>query len=170
MPDKDRPKAGETGKIPDVPVDGKFCGPALTDPFAELAAERVKRNLPPTTAQDNDLHTISKLVISGKPYFGVNRKNQNPKRKMTLVKVNPTTLQHAEADATQQAVDDGMAGSAKEAHLWIDRPPCESCGIKPHPPKGKGGLRSLARNLKVEKLRVYYLTPEGVESMLVEPT
>lgn len=170
MLDNVRPRAGETGKLPDVPVDGKICASAPADPFAELAALRMKMNLDPTTAQEGDPHTMTKLVIGDKAYFGTNRKNQNPKKPITLVRVNSNTKLHAEADVTQQAVNEGMAGTASEAHMWIDRPPCESCGVPPYPPDGKAGLRSLARNLKVEKLWVHYLTPNGVKSILVTPT
>lgn len=69
------------------------------------------------------------------------------------------TIAHAEAEATQKAVDAGISGTAKKADLFIDRDPCDACGKN-------GGLRSLARNLGVDELAVH--SPSG--TTIVKPT
>ena len=98
------------------------------------------------------------LVINGQRFFGVNSGLQNPKTTITIGRVNHVTLTHAEANSVQQAVDAGLAASAAEAEMWIDRDPCWSCGAS-------GGLRSLARNLGVTLIAHY---PSGARTF--QPT
>lgn len=122
--------------------------------FEELAKERERRRLPIAGSQ-TDKSTLAKLEIDRNSYYGVNKGDQNPKTEITLEKVNAITKTHAEADATQKAINGCKIGSAKTAVLWVDRDPCPSCGKN-------GGLRSLARNLGVEELIVH--PPSGTKT------
>ena len=124
----------------------------------KLEKERERLKLPKAGSHD-DVSTVAILKINGKEYQGVNSKNQNPKTKITLVRVNAQTKTHAEAEAVQKAINDGAAGTAEEAELHVDRDPCRACGPA-------GGLRSLARNLGVKRLVVH--SPSGTQTF--EPT
>jgi len=126
---------------------------AEQDPFDALAERRTLKNLPRAGTEGDDA-TLSRLEINGKTYDGINRGFQDPRTPMSLDRVNAQTVTHAEADAVQQAVNDGMKGTAKTAEMWVDRDPCKSCG--PY-----GGLRSLARNLGVNQLTVH--SPSGTQ-------
>jgi deoxycytidylate deaminase len=117
----------------------------------KLALRRSDMGLP-SAGSTTDKSTLTVLEIGGKEFYGINRKNQSPKTAITLKKVNPITKSHAEADAVQGAVNAGLKGKFKEATLTIDRAPCKACGVN-------GGLRSLARELGVERLKV--VSPEG---------
>jgi len=124
----------------------------------KLEKERERLKLPKAGSHD-DVSTLAILKINGKEYRGINSSAQDPKTKITLKKVNAITKTHAEAEAVQKAIDDGAAGTAEDAELFVDRDPCKSCGPS-------GGLRSLARNLGVKRLTVH--SPSGTKTF--EPT
>ncbi|MDG4596454.1 MAG: deaminase [Candidatus Contendobacter sp.] len=144
-------------KKPGSPAKGvKQSCPLSSIRKMEKVRERLKL---PKAGSHDDVSTVAILKINGKEYQGVNSKNQNPKTKITLVRVNAQTKTHAEAEAVQKAINDGAAGTAEEAELHVDRDPCRACGPA-------GGLRSLARNLGVKRLVVH--SPSGTQTF--EPT
>jgi hypothetical protein len=118
--------------------------------FDDLAAQRMKRNLPEAGTAADDA-TMAKLKIDGEEFYGVNRKYQDPKTDVTL-KANAQTKTHAEADVVQQAIDKGKKGTAREAEMWTDRDACDACGKY-------NGIGSLARELGVGKITVH--SPSG---------
>ena len=126
--------------------------------FDQLAQFRNSQGLP-QAGSPGDTSTVAMLVMNGQRFFGVNSALQNPKTTITIGRVNPQTLTHAEADSVQQAINAGLAGSAGQAEMWIDRDPCWSCGAS-------GGLRSLTRNLGVSALIAHY--PSGARTF--QPT
>jgi hypothetical protein len=127
--------------------------PRPTTPFDDLAERRKTLGLPPAGAADDDA-TLARLQLNGKTYDGINRGYQDPPTPMTLDRVNAQTITHAEADAVQKAVLDGAKGTSNTAEMWVDRDPCTSCGKF-------AGLRSLARNLGVDRLIVN--SPSGTQ-------
>jgi len=127
--------------------------PAPKTGFDYLAQRRQKLGLPKAGAEGDEA-TLAQLEMNGKTYDGINRELQDPKTPMTLERVNAQTKTHAEAEAVQNAVNDGAQGTSDTAEMWVDRDPCGSCGQS-------GGLRSLARNLGVKQLVVH--SPSGTE-------
>jgi RHS repeat-associated protein len=123
-----------------------------------LSKERTRQGVPPAQ-HPADEATFAQLEIDGAAFEGRNSALQEPKTPITLERVNAQTKTHAEAEAVQKALNAGKYGKAQVAEMWVDRAPCSSCGKF-------GGLRSLARNLGVQKLIVH--TPEG--SIVVTPT
>jgi RHS repeat-associated protein len=105
---------------------------------------------------EGDDSTAAKLTINGQNFFGTNGRRQQRQ----LEKVNVNTVDHAEGDAADAALKAGATG-AKSAVMYVDRSPCKSCG-------DYGGLRSIARNLKVDELRVY--SPDFPEGQIFTPT
>ncbi len=144
-------------EMPDEPAKGDDAPPAF-DGKAYLANRREEMGLPAAGSEGDDA-TLAVVQMNGNTYDGINRGLQDPATEMTLDRVNAQTLTHAEADAVQNAVNDGAAGTQSTAEMWIDREPCKSCGQF-------GGLRSLARNLQVDQLIVN--TP--TQQLVILPT
>ena len=117
------------------------------DGQAYLANRREELGLPPANTHAGQKSTLAVLQVNGEIYDGINAGLQDPKSVMTLDKVNPITIKHAEADAVQAAINDGAQGTASTAEMWVDQDPCKACGVN-------SGLRSLARNLGVDRLIV----------------
>lgn len=132
---------------------GRAASPPPVDRFRYLADRRKQMGLP-EAGSPGDTATLAKLEINGKSYDGINSGLQNPRRPITLERVNAQTRTHAEAEAVQKAVNDGMSGTTRRAEMWTDRDPCAACGTS-------GGLRSLARNLGVDELVVH--SPSGTQ-------
>ncbi|WP_369157308.1 deaminase [Candidatus Thiodiazotropha sp. LNASS1] len=122
--------------------------------FNDLADRRDELGLP-TAGSDGDNATLAKLVINGNTYYGINSSLQSPRTEITLTRVNAQTRTHAEAEVVQKAINDGNAGTAGIAEMWVDRDPCRACGAPGN------GLRSLARNLGVDELIVH--GPSGTQ-------
>ena len=78
-------------------------------------------------------------------------------QKTTFQRVNAQTKTHAEGDAVQQALNAGQRGKVKRADLYVDRPPCRSCG-------DFGGLRSLTRELGLDELFLHCLVRHPEDS------
>ena len=93
----------------------KACGGSE---FSELAAKRSRRGLPPVGSASDDA-TVAMLKVDGHSFFGVNKKYQDPKTKMSMSRVNAQPVTHAEADAAQKAIDAGATRNAKKAELVV---------------------------------------------------
>jgi MafB19-like deaminase len=141
---------------PEAPIkDEAAKTPTVDSPrqIQYLADRRKKLGLPPAGSLDDNA-TLAKLEINGQSFDGINSSLQDPRTNITLERVNAQTKTHAEAEAVQKAVDSGMKGTTSQAEMWVDRDPCAACGES-------GGLRSLARNLGVDKLIVH--SPSGTQ-------
>jgi len=149
-----------SGKLAQVRATAMGKGPheTMSARWESLEKRRTSQGQAPAGTPADEA-TFARLEIDGAAFDGVNSGIQNPKTKITLERVNAQTKLHAEGEAVQKAIDAGKYGKAQVAEMWVDRPPCTSCGPK-------GGLRSLARNLGVKRLIVHY--PGG--HIVVTPT
>jgi hypothetical protein len=140
--------AGAVRTVPTAASEARLAALTRGEMTGEevLAARRGELGIPAAGAP-GDNATLSLLRIGDRSFEGINRGLQAPPTAMSLERVNAQTLTHAEADVVQQAVNAGLAGTARTAEMVIDRAPCLACGQY-------GGLRSLARNLGVDELRV----------------
>lgn len=116
--------------------------------------------LPQDTARGVE-GTLSKLVIQGQEFFGVNGMKR-------LYSINPTNLPpqmlgHAECDAFDLARQSGIR-DAVEAVIYINRPPCFYCGFEA---EYKQGLIHLAKQFNLQRLKVVYEN-DGLGSAITE--
>lgn len=79
--------------------------------FADLAASRVRRSLPPAGSA-NDVSTLAKLEIDGFSFEDINSAMQQPRTAISLERVNAQTVTHAEAEVVQKALDAGKRHQA----------------------------------------------------------
>ena len=111
--------------------------------LADLAKFRGELGLPAGEG------TLARLDAGGKSFYGINAHGQP-----VSLRVNAITRTHAEADAFQQAANDGVAGG--RATLYVDRALCSACG-------SNGGVLGLARQLGLTEVKV--ITPQGTQFM-----
>ncbi|WP_232437393.1 RHS repeat-associated core domain-containing protein [Burkholderia ubonensis] len=131
--------------------------------FAALALFRQSNGLLSVAEEDKlaaqgikgSQNTVALLKIGEGDFFGVNSKIQGEKNYFTSGLINNITKYHAEGNAAQQAIDEGLAGKFKVAEMWVDRDLCYSCGQA-------NGVGSLAKALGLDEIKVH--TPSGTRT------
>lgn len=93
---------------------------------------------------------LARLDVGGRSFYGINAHGQP-----VTLRVNAITRTHAELDAFQQAANAGVRGGT--GRLFVDAELCGACGQS-------GGVRSLARQLGLERLEI--VTPSGVVTIV----
>jgi hypothetical protein len=135
-------------------IDGKGAvEKSIADHIADLAKYREEHGIPKARSE-GDKATVSKIVIDGKEFYGINKGLQNPKANITMNDVNPITKTHAESHAAQQIIDAGLKGTAKTVELFVDRDPCGACGTS-------NGIGSIAREIGADEIIVH--SPSGTK-------
>ncbi len=90
--------------------------------------------------------TLARLDINGTSIYGMSGHGQDIKYVL-----NGNSIDHAEADVFQQAINKGVNG--KSATLYIDNPngPCGACGQN-------GGIGSMLRGSGIDEVDVFWPT------------
>jgi len=86
------------------------------------------------------------IEIDGRQIFGINAHGQ------PVVGINAISSTHAEIDALNQVMQQGIDVSGRNLILYVDRPPCVACGQN-------GGIRSMVERLRLHQLTV--ISPSG---------
>jgi hypothetical protein len=111
----------------------------------DLAAFRAREGMP-VAGSAEDVHTAARLDVPGSdPLYGRNAHDLE-----ITMRVNAQTRTHAEAQAFQQALNDGL--KADRATMYVDRPLCDACGRY-------GGIGSMLRATGIKAVEI--VAPDG---------